>query len=79
MNAPSFYTTLQQKKEIDTPSFLHLLADGQWLIYGADTECLVKLLQELNKQACVSSRLHICATEHRQLITTCMCANCMGW
>ena len=31
-----FFTTLQKKKEIDAPNFLHLLANSQLLIYVAD-------------------------------------------
>ena len=36
INAPSFYATLQKKKEIDAPRFQHSLADSQLLIYVAD-------------------------------------------
>ena len=32
-------------------------------------------MARVNNRACVSSRVHICATEYRQLITTCTCAN----
>ena len=35
MNAPSFIPTLQKRKRA-APSFQHLLADGQLLIYVAD-------------------------------------------
>ena len=35
MNAPSFNPTLQKRKRA-APSFQHLLADGQLLIYVAD-------------------------------------------
>ena len=36
-NAPSFFTILQKKKEIDAPSLEHSLADGQLLIDVTDT------------------------------------------
>ena len=36
INAPISFTTLQKKKKMDAPNFLHLLADGQLLIYAAD-------------------------------------------
>ena len=32
-------------------------------------------MAQINKRECVSSRVHICATEYGQLITTYMCAN----
>ena len=35
INAPSFYST-SQKRKIDAPSFQHLLANGQLLVYVAD-------------------------------------------
>ena len=32
----NFFHNIEKKKEIDAPNFLHLLADGQLLIYVAD-------------------------------------------
>ena len=36
INAPIFFTTLQNKKEMDAPNFWNFLVDGQLLIYVAD-------------------------------------------
>ena len=33
-----FFHSIAKKKKIDGPSFLHLLADGQLLIYAADAK-----------------------------------------
>ena len=47
ISAPSFYTTLQQKKEIETPINQHLLADGQLLIADAVSSSIKKWVDKI--------------------------------